>query len=647
MSLQSFLIAPFTEGIDTEYEPWLTPDKAFTKLKNVYLDRGIIKKRRGISDFGQLGTFVDDEAYDTGDGGKTYSHTLSNTPVIAGSLSITDVTGVKTVYIAKDGTVSGDGTATIDYDTGVSTVTFTAAVGVGNAVTCDYHYSETTADRVVRGVHLFDKSDGNIELIAFDKKRCSKWNTAYEYFDNISTAGGTYNNWNSANLIWTVAWWDYLWILDNDTSSTIFYYDGTNVTDAQASLVYNASGHTIDTALMAFPFYGRLVLLNTYENSIRKANRARWSAIGNPLATNAWRDDLAGQGGYVGASTNEEIVSAVLLRDRIIVYFERSVWALTYTGNPDLPFRWERLNSSFETHSTFGTMGFDDYVVSTGKYDLVACDGRNVTRFNKKIPDFTNTIKLDNIDKCYAQRSNLTKQYWLAYPDAEINTGENDSVLVYNYEYNNYSIYRFTDNDGADLEMNCLGKFEHRADVTFTDMDNGKYWEGIGPNATWGDYGSFTYRELAHQSGELILLSGSKDGRVFLMQDEHSNTDNSYDYDFEIVTKRFNPYVEQGRQVYVSYIDFLVTTYSDEDISVDIGLDFETGMTENIEETFECNGDATGEKCWKRVGVGCSASNVRVQLSYPETDILQGESSRKPFELHAIRLMMRPGGRLI
>ena len=55
--------------------------------------------------------------------------------------------------------------------------------------------------------------------------------------------------------------------------------------------------------------------------------------------------NIADGGGYIDASTEEQIVSAEFIKDRLIVYFERSTWELAYTGNEVLPFVWQKINT--------------------------------------------------------------------------------------------------------------------------------------------------------------------------------------------------------------------------------------------------------------------------------------------------------------
>lgn len=82
---------------------------------------------------------VEGETVGTGTGSQTqFTPNLSYTPVRAGSLSITD--GVSTVTDDGNGNLVGDGTGTVNYDTGAVDVTFANAPASAAAVTGTYEY---------------------------------------------------------------------------------------------------------------------------------------------------------------------------------------------------------------------------------------------------------------------------------------------------------------------------------------------------------------------------------------------------------------------------------------------------------------------------------------------------------------------------
>lgn len=68
-----------------------------------------------------------------------FNGTLSNTPVVAGTVSV--ASGSFSLVDDGNGALSGDGSGTVNYNTGAVVANFTLAPGVGNNVLVTYHYS--------------------------------------------------------------------------------------------------------------------------------------------------------------------------------------------------------------------------------------------------------------------------------------------------------------------------------------------------------------------------------------------------------------------------------------------------------------------------------------------------------------------------
>ncbi len=86
-------------------------------------------------------TTISDEGVGTGDATEvTFSTTLANTPVVAGTVIVTDAT--ETFTDGGDGTLTGGagGSGTINYNTGALSVTFNTAPAAAQDVTAGYDY---------------------------------------------------------------------------------------------------------------------------------------------------------------------------------------------------------------------------------------------------------------------------------------------------------------------------------------------------------------------------------------------------------------------------------------------------------------------------------------------------------------------------
>ena len=118
------------------------------------------------------------------------------------------------------------------------------------------------------------------------------------------------------------------------------------------SPVYYSNGNLINTARIIVPFKNRLLLFNTVEAGISYPNRCRYSQIGSPLSPSAWFQDYPGKGNFIDASTTEAIITVEFVKDRLIVFFERSTWELVYTGNQVQPFVFQKINTELGAEST-------------------------------------------------------------------------------------------------------------------------------------------------------------------------------------------------------------------------------------------------------------------------------------------------------
>lgn len=629
MSYQPYLIADFRadSGIDRQTDPWLTPAKAFENLRNMYMKDGILYKRAGQSVFGQCGE--ENVSESVGSSGSTnYTHTLANTTVIRRSCRVyEDGGGGQVLRDNGEGAFTGNGTGTIDYDTGDIDVTFTSTTSAN--VVADYADDTTTSP--IRGIFRFKNSDGLEQLVAMDSTRLHLWNTSNFYFFPQSTSGGTYAVWNSTNLVWADAEDDKLWLVDYDTSSGINTWDGTNI--AAQTLTINGSAHTVTTARMVFFWEDRIVLLDTIENTGSNTSfrqRARWSQRGNSAN---WLDDTFGQGGYTDAATNEGMVSARFLGNTLIVFFERSIWKLRYTQNPDLPFVWEQINATRESASQFGTVAFDDYIASFGLDGLYACNGQAAFNIDKKIPNLvTDDFDNDYIALSYTTRDDHHKHALIAYPSTEENSGSNDRYLVVQYDEGTYSLY--------EQSALCFGQWTTGEDITFEDLE-GTVADNF--NITWGD------GQL--QKGYPATLAGGTTGYVYFVEDELSTQDASTwtadpdSYDFEFQSGQLNPFKEEGRQCSLGYIEFLVTRLDGASFQVDVYGDYDTETLASQE--IDCTGGSeTSSKVWVKMDVGVTSDAVQIHAYLTETQLADSISGIAQFRIHAFRFWFERGGQI-
>jgi len=304
----------------------------------------------------------------------------------------------------------------------------------------------------------------------------------------------------------------------------------------------------VQSALIIVPFKNRLVMLNTIENNANGAiaynpadhgtkiasgitpatyitstnmqygNRARFSKNGAPDAVDSWLEPgqtynpgatgvVFGVGGdFTDASTQESIVSAEFIKDRLIVYFERSTWELAYTDNEAAPFKWQQLNTELGSQSTYSTVPFDKQILTIGNTGIHSCNGSNVSRIDEKIPDEVFDFKLkDNATvRTAGIRDYFTELvYWAVCFENETSTQTfPNQVLVYNYQNGAWAF----NNDC----ITAFGYFEQQADDTWASTI--QQWQ----EANW------TWNSGVVAADFRQITAGTPDGFVLLLAPEVS-----------------------------------------------------------------------------------------------------------------------------
>lgn len=454
MALDRFFIGPFegNSGIQRDLKPFMIMNEAFESLNNAYAFRGRIRKRFGSRWLGDsvsstrlrmlvgttdasgdlMGNLIGILPLPTfgqqfSIGSKTYTVTLLGTPTT----------------LLQDGTTT---TATLNTTSG-------AFVFVGAPALTDVFYYPSLP---VMGLATFENSAIDITpTIAFDTQFSYFYvaGSGWQFIDGAATPGA--NLWTGSNsqLFWTTTYvgvnaFDYVLFTTNFNESEpnfmrfLFNNMGTYEWDNFRPQISSTGTIYLDSALILIPFKNRLLALNTWENEDgtqrQYANRMRYSAVGSPLASDAWRQDIDGQGGGLDCPTNEAIVSAQFIKDRLLVFLDQSTWEIVYTGNQIQPFTWQQINTELGVESTYSVVPFDKVVVAIGNLGVIACTGTNVERIDEKIPD--EVFQIHNVDagieRVYGIRDYKTEMVYWTFPSAAANSAFPfpNRVLVYNYK---------------------------------------------------------------------------------------------------------------------------------------------------------------------------------------------------------------------
>jgi hypothetical protein len=460
------------------------------------------------------------------------------------------------------------------------------------------------SDRPVQGLkNWINPSTLNESLIAFSLTKSYLFSDSTQTFNDITfdPSGAAFTWSNGANdYFWTCNFQGSMWTTNNLTADHIKYWNLANNWTTFQPIISDIAGSpvTLDACLIIIPYKGRLVVLNTSEGGVSYSNRARWSQLGTAYTVNdathkpapgfnvdvnAWRGDIPGKGGFNDADTSERIVSAAIIKDTLIVFFQRSTWRLRYTGNEVLPFIWERLNTQYGSESPYSVVSFDEAAVAFSRYGWIGSSTNDVARIDLDIPDDSFafegvTMGLSGLNKVQGIRDFYRNFAYFTY----IPLGQNTTTQIYAYNYIDKSWTIFNPQQGTsgsstNLSINCFGNYRNTAgDFTWSVFTQTgptpprDSWSNYNsPDDTWSNFGSGQNIDFPY------TLGGDLNGNVYLMFEffQAPTTDNGTSFNFSVYTKRFNPYIQNGHKCRLGYIDLYCTTMVGGEITVNHFVD--------------------------------------------------------------------------
>jgi hypothetical protein len=474
MSLQVQEITNFKSGIDLSLDPILAPADAFVNLTNGYVHRGVLRSRKGLSGFAtgtdednrlvsRVSNEITNEDLGLGGGGPDYTLNLANDQiergqnvvVTAAAQSITFTWVPDTRQTTTSGDDGGASTNSVNYDTGVVNVSFTAGVGGATTIFVSYHYHP---DLPIMGIHEYIRTPTPRDLIVCDEDFPYIYDGTNNDFDRIPfngvlgpfTGGSsnffTFQNWRLHSRGAVPAAAGPLTLLDRlfltNNVDAPFVYNGTdmNLVSAMPEFRQPAEG-ALNRALHVIAYGERLIWLRPRLGGQDFAQGVLWGPIND--SDGLALDYQATGSGILSAATDSIITGIHFLRDTLIVFFESDVYALELTDDAFRPFRWTKLEDERGVEPTHGATGFLGTVESPGRFGVLGTDGRRTNRVDDRIPFFTRE-EIDPllITHVYGEEMERDSQFWWTYPaEDDIDLTTANKVLVKNFEEENYSIY--------------------------------------------------------------------------------------------------------------------------------------------------------------------------------------------------------------
>ena len=365
----------------------------------------------------------------------------------------------------------------------------------------------------VMGLLSYDTNDVNNEpTIGFDTKYAYIYTVGWDRISAEYTPGAATWTGSNSQFFWSTTWTGatgaekILFVTNFNQNEPNFmrYYDGS-AWDNFKPLI-NATDSLFSTRILVV-FKNRLVALNTWEGLVAPGlnyqSRARYSQIGSPLDVDGWKSSIPGRGNAIDAATTEAIITAEFIKDRLIVYFERSTWELVYTGNQIYPFTWQQINTELGAESTFSVIPFDKVAIGVGNVGIHACNGSNVDRIDSNIPD--TVFEIHNADagvnRVYGIRDYYVEMLYWTFPDVDASADFPfpSRVLVYNYKTSTWSF-----NDDS---ITAFGYFQSLTGIT---------WDST--TVTWDD--EVSWDDGSAQPLFRQVIAGNQQGWTFIVDSE-------------------------------------------------------------------------------------------------------------------------------
>ena len=440
MRFQRFLIAPQQSGLEKDVKPWLISDDAYSTLTNAYVWRGRVRKRFGSQTFSTsgvasiLGSRLGVVIGATNGAGNFGPFIVPGVIWAEGqAFSVGDVQF--TVVLVNGAMLVSSGTATGTFNTATGSVQINGAAALTDVV----YYPALP----VMGIWEYEQP-------TLFKNQTFAWDTQFAYLYNAVTGwrriGTAVWSGTDSDFFWA---WNYqginpsdnlLFVTNETTVDLIRYWDGAVWTN-YAPVVNSLTGDVLQTCRMIVAFKDRLIALNPTYGGVNYQNQLLYSALGNPLDPTSWDRNTPGKGSSLpNSGTQEAIVACEFIKDRLIVFYERSTWEVVFTNNDLKPFRWQKINTELGVEATFSTVPFDKVILSVGQTGLHACNGANLERIDDKIPEevFENHFDNNAIDRIWGIRDYRMEMAYWTWPE-DINNNQvaptfPRRILCYNYK---------------------------------------------------------------------------------------------------------------------------------------------------------------------------------------------------------------------
>lgn len=632
MAFDAYPLFGFRSGLRTDREPWLIPEEAFEQIENAHLYRGRLEKRPLARLFTKLGTKVTAQALGTPGAGQLVGNTLGAS--IPGAPAVTNLSKLTNVPLVPPTTSPVDKPITLNLPPyqfrvvgpAVSTNIYNLEWFAGTALTQAYTaqinvatgawFVQLTAPdaftasactatyEFYRGLPAmliteWINAGGNRELVVCDTKRLFVYNATRGRFDDKLSTVATL----ATDDVWTGTSTDFFSAapVDDGSSRKLVIVNGVNLPKKWdgTTLANMGVSSQLSSAHMVFGQYGHVIYLSPTVGGAVNRQRAMWS--------DQFLTETVQASSYAVAYTGERFITAAMVNDEILVFFDRSVWKLRYTGDFRAPFEWVHIaGGTFDradTHggvSRTGIVAQHDRAIVLGPHGLTQANGVQTADAAPQVPDIMSRF-LDptKLSISYGVAFDQEREVWFSVVSSQAASSEPDRTLVLNLETGALSFYTWG--------FRIFGLFRRQEEVPA--------WDAVPWAETLMKFVTVVPSASQGLAGFPTVLAGTLDGSLYEIPGS-GVSDELGDSTLVAFSKRLNPYVMAGdwREATLGWWLIYAQPQPGEELEVELYRD--NAQAPYRTHTLSLEPTSGETQIVKKIAVNCTARWHRIKLSH-------------------------------
>lgn len=246
------------------------------------------------------------------------------------------------------------------------------------------------------------------------------------------------------------------------TSGTLTNASGTG--DATIAFSSNGANITLTKAKCVKQYNNYLFLANVVVGGVTHKSRILWCNLKDDLT---W---LSTSFIDISKDDGQQIVGIIVLGDRLVVFKERSIHVVTFTGDADVPFTVDKTDSSVGTVGQHSMQEIENGIVFLSYDGFYYFDGSNSYKISLQIQSTLLAYNASRFSQAQSMRQKNKNRYFCSLPsNGQTN---NDVVVIWDWQLNAFSLY-------GGMAVNAMTTV---------------YVAGVDERIYFGDYSGFVYR---------------------------------------------------------------------------------------------------------------------------------------------------------